>query len=320
MRFALTLGLCFSLAVAGGFYGLSIYSKKTGPLESNKIVFIAPGTGVRAMANQLTEDGVIDNPYVFLGVVKFKDLSQKLKAGEYALPAHISLVTLIDKIARGDVMVRKITIPEGLSSYDVVSIFNAAGAMQGQITTPAEGSVLPNTYAYIRNDERPKILAQMQAAMTKTLDDLWPRRAPDLPFTTKEQALVLASIVEKETGIGLERARIAGVFANRLRIGMRLQSDPTVIYAITKGQSKIERVLYGHLETDSPYNTYKYAGLPPAPICNPGAAAIEATLNPEKHDFLYFVADGRGGHVFARTLAEHNANVAKWRVVQRQQP
>jgi UPF0755 protein len=269
------------------------------------------------MAQQLGREGVISQPYAFMLFVKVTGVSSSLKAGEYQFDARVSLAQTVQKIADGDVYVRKVTIPEGLSAFDVAALINEAPEMRGVVEAPPEGSILPETYVYQGQDDRAEMLARMQTAMTRTIDELWAKRAANLPFDTKAQALALASVVEKETGIGAERARIAGVFVNRLRIGMRLQSDPTVIYAITKGASKIERVLYAHLETDSPYNTYKYAGIPPGPICNPGRAAIEAVLNPETNEFLYFVADGTGGHVFARSIDEHNANVAKWRAVQR---
>lgn len=306
------------VAAFGAIKWFSHYLDQPGPLAAEKIVFIAPGTGVKRMAAQLKAEGVIDEPYAFLAAVKLWDIPGKLQAGEYEMTPGITLRRVIGKIATGDVFARQITIPEGLWSSEIVTLLNTADAMTGTIAAPPpEGSVLPETYAYIRNDDRNKVLGEAQRAMTRTLDALWESRAPDLPIKTKEEALVLASIVEKETGIAAERKRIAGVFVNRLRKGMMLQSDPTVIYAVTKGQSKLERVLYSHLEADSPYNTYKVAGLPPAPICNPGRAAIEATLNPEANAYLYFVADGTGGHVFAKTLAEHTANVAKWRAVQR---
>jgi len=308
------------MMAAGGFFWFVNYARAPGPLAADKIVFIAPGSGVRVMAEQLKAEGVIAQPYAFMAVARIMDVGGKLKAGEYAVPAHISVTALVGKMAKGEVFARKITIPEGLNGIEIAAIINAADVMTGTIATPPpEGSVLPDTYAYIRNDDRNKILGHAQAAMAAMLDTLWAARAPNLPFTTKEQALALASVVEKETGIASERQRIAGVFVNRLRIGMKLQSDPTVIYAVTKGAYKLDRVLYEHLETDSPYNTYKYAGIPPSPICNPGRAAIAAVLNPEVNDYLYFVADGTGGHVFASTAKEHEANVAKWRVIQRQQ-
>lgn len=312
-----TILVLLGAGLAGSSVYFSKYANGAGPLPAEKIVLIQSGTGVRAMAAQLAQESVIAQPYAFLLFVKLAGVAQDLKAGEYKFDAAVPLAKVVEKIAKGDVYIRKVTIPEGLTSYEAAALVNAAEGMRGEIAVPPEGSILPNTYVYQGQDERTKMLAQMQDAMTQTIDELWEKRAANLPFTTKEQALALASVVEKETGIGAERARIAGVFVNRLRIGMRLQSDPTVIYAVTKGKEKLERVLYAHLEIDSPYNTYKYAGIPPAPICNPGRAAIEAVLNPEVNDFLYFVADGTGGHVFARSMDEHNANVAKWRAVQR---
>lgn len=310
------------LIIAGGaayfcLIQFSQYLDRQGPLPAEKIIFIAPGTGVRAMADQLQAEGVIAEPYAFLAAVKLWNVSGKLQAGEYQLPAQVSLRQVVGKLAKGEVYRRTVTIPEGLWSSEVAAILNSADSMTGSISAPAEGSVLPETYAYIRNDDRSKILAQAQRAMTKTLDELWEKRAPGLPINSKEEALILASIVEKETGIASERPRIAGVYINRLRKNMLLQSDPTVIYAVTKGAYKLDRVLYAHLETDSPYNTYKYTGLPPAPICNPGRDAIAAVLNPETNAFLYFVADGSGGHVFAQTMDEHEANVLKWRAIQK---
>jgi UPF0755 protein len=193
-------------------------------------------------------------------------------------------------------------------------------------TPPAEGSLLPDTYSYTRAESNEDVISRMQKAMTSTIDELWDKRIPGLPFADKNEAMTLASIVEKETGKPEERARIAGVFINRLKAGMPLQTDPTVIYALTGGKPENEgqgplgrRLLTKDLEIDSPYNTYKYPGLPPGPIANPGRAAIEATLNPEVNDFIYFVADGTGGHIFAKTLSEHNDNVAKWRQIRKEQ-
>jgi len=312
------LFLLAGVAAFGAIKYFGMYLDQPGPLPAQKVVFIAPGTGVRAMADQLKAEGVIEEPYAFLAAVKLWDIPGKLQAGEYEMTQAIPLRRVIGKLATGDVFARQITIPEGLWSSEIVALINAADAMTGTITTPPpEGSVLPETYAYIRNDDRNKVLQEAQRAMTRTLDALWEKRAGDLPLKSKEEALVLASIVEKETGIASERTRIAGVFMNRLRKNMMLQSDPTVIYSVTRGASRLDRVLYSHLETESPFNTYRVTGLPPTPIANPGRAAIEATLNPEVNDYLYFVADGTGGHVFAKTLDEHNANVVKWRAVQR---
>jgi UPF0755 protein len=250
-----------------------------------------------------------------------------LKAGEYEFAANISLADALEMLRAGKVYDRKVTFPEGITSWQIVQTLRGLDDLAGEIAgVPDEGTLLPDTYHYIKNDERAGVIAQMTAAMDKTVAELWPTRAEGLPFATEKDALTLASIVEKETGIASERARIAGVFVNRLRRGMPLQSDPTVIYAMTQGEVQTEgqgpigrRLLTKDLGKESPYNTYLNAGLPPGPIANPGRAAIEATLHPEEHDFIYFVADGTGGHVFARTLSEHNANVAKWRKIRRGQ-
>lgn len=322
MRALLWIAALVIAASVSVYFGLTLFSKyldQPGPLPAQKIVFVAPGTGVRVMADQLQAEGVVAQPYAFLAAVKLWNVTGKLQAGEYQMPAQISLRQVIGKLAKGDVYRRQVTIPEGLWASEVATILNNADSMTGSVPVPVEGSILPETYAYIRGDDRNKVLVQAQRAMTQTLDELWEKRAPGLPFTTKEEALTLASIVEKETRVPAERARVAGVYINRLRKNMRLQSDPTVIYAITKGGYKLDRVLYEHLEADSPYNTYKNTGLPPGPICSPGRAAIEATLNPETNEFLYFVADGTGGHIFAKTMDEHEANVIKWRAIQKQQ-
>jgi len=320
LKFLLTLFAVLLLGAGAGVVGLKVLQHHIlapGPLTQTTTVFIAPGTGVRQMAEQLQSANVVSYKQEFVGIVALRGLTTRLKAGEYEFTPRISLNDAIDKMVRGDVIRRMVTVPEGLSSFEAAKIITAAPEMDGAIETPAEGSLLPETYSYIRGDARSKIVAEMQSAMTKTLNDLWDHRAANLPFATKEEALTLASIVEKETRVASERPRVAGVYINRLRKGMMLQSDPTVIYAITKGESKIDRVLYAHLETDSPYNTYKNIGLPPGPICNPGKASIAAVLQPETNDYLYFVADGTGAHVFAATAAEHEANVLKWRTAQK---
>ncbi|MCB1538211.1 MAG: endolytic transglycosylase MltG [Rhodospirillales bacterium] len=320
MRALLRFAVLVIIVGAAAAFALNWFGRelaRPGPNQAENIVYIAPGTGVRAMAQMLAQEGIIREPLLFLAAVRIEGVESKLKAGEYQMPAAISLGDVVEKIASGTVFRRDVTLPEGLWSSEIKQIINGAPAMNGTIAqTPAEGSILPETYAYIRGEDREKLLAQAQKAMDETLARAWELRASGLPFASKEEALILASIVEKETGVAAERPRIAGVFINRLRAGMMLQSDPTVIYAVTHGESKLDRVLYAHLAVDSPYNTYRHAGLPPGPICNPGKAAIAAVLNPEANDFLYFVADGKGGHVFAKTMVEHNANVARFRTVQ----
>lgn len=293
-------------------------SSGSGP---EKIVLVPKGSGIMNIAYTLSEEGAISDARVFIAAAVMKGDHKKFKAGEYLIPANASMQTIMDKMVKGDIIRRHITFREGLTSFEMIEILNATPNMPDLVVDiPPEGSLLPETYDYEGGSTRQSIVARMTKAMEKTLADLWASKQPDLPLETPQQAIILASIVEKETGVASERKAVAGVFINRLRKGMPLQSDPTVIYAITQGKHENagqgpigRRLLRTDLEMDSPYNTYKNPGLPPGPIANPGKASIEATLNPEAHDYLYFVADGKGGHVFARTLEEHNSNVDKWR-------
>lgn len=319
--------LILVLAAAAGGTGFAVYNYTgPGPLEEEKAVLIERGSGVRAIADTLARENVMRYPLLFKIAARLTDAHADLKAGEYLFPARVPMAAVLRMLREGDVLNRSVTIPEGLTSFQIVRILNRVEALEGDIAhVPEEGSLLPETYQYIKGDTRSDKIARMQAAMKETLEELWPARVDGLPFGTLEEAVTLASIVEKETGVAKERRRVAGVFLNRLRKGIALQSDPTVIYALTGGEMKEDgqgplgrRLLKKDLETDSPYNTYKYPGLPPGPIANPGRASLEAVLNPEEHDFLYFVADGTGGHVFAKTLAEHNANVARWRKIRRE--
>jgi UPF0755 protein len=248
-----------------------------------------------------------------------------LKAGEYKFSPGVSLGSVVAKLARGDVFRRVFTVAEGLTSWQVQEILDHTEGLTGELKeTPPEGSLLPQTYQYMAGDTKQTAVLDMQKAMNDTIDLLWSGRDADIPISTPQEAVTLASIVEKETGVATERARIAGLFENRLKAGVALQSDPTVIYALTKGHIQTggmgplgRRLLAKDLEIDSPYNTYKNPGLPPGPIANPGKDALVAVLHPEHNDYMYFVADGTGGHVFAKTLEEHNENVAKWRKIRR---
>lgn len=312
------------VAVIGGWGAYSYL--RPGPSIEDKMVVIPPGTGVSGIAASLSQNGVIHSPLVFKIAARLSGQSGSLKAGEYKFPASVPMTEALRMMHAGEVYDRKFTIPEGRTSYQVVEIVKTIDELEGVLNEiPAEGTLLPETYHYITGDTKEGKIGEMRMAMTKIIDELWEKRAADLPVTTKEQAIILASIIEKETGVADERKRVAGVFVNRLKKGMALQTDPTVIYAITMG--KIEdkgmgplgrRLLSKDLEFDSPYNTYKYPGLPPGPIANPGRASIEAALNPEQHDYIYFVADGTGGHLFAETLDEHNKNVANWRKIRRE--
>lgn len=315
------------LATAAILWWSSEEIKKPGPLAQPTYFIVEKGSGVKKIAADLHAQKIISNDMLFLGAVRIKGKQADMKAGEYLFEPGVSMTGVIYKIATGAVVPRAVTIPEGLTSFQIIQRLDQADELEADaIAVPEEGILLPNTYTYSRDEKVSDILKQMNAAMVQTITDLWPKRAANLPFTTTKEAVTLASIVEKETGVASERKRIAGVFINRLRKGIPLQTDPTVIYAITKGKPQEagqgplgRRLTLKDLEFDSPYNTYLYAGLPPGPIANPGSAAIEAVLNPEEHDYLYFVADGTGGHVFAKTLEEHNANVVKWREIRKQQ-
>ncbi|MDY0029291.1 MAG: endolytic transglycosylase MltG [Pseudobdellovibrionaceae bacterium] len=316
--------LAITIAAALSAYSVYLYGQP-GPFDSAQTFQIEKGNGARIIASNLKDQKLISNDLIFLITLKLKGKGATLKAGEYEIQAHATISDIQNQLIEGRVVQRKFTIPEGRTSFEIVEILDATEGLIGEIKdTPAEGTLLPDTYHFTRDEPRIDKINQMQQAMASVKADLWDKRQKDLPFTTWEEAVTLASIVEKETGVAHERKTIAGVFINRLRQGIPLQSDPTVIYAITKGAHKNEgqgplgrRLLLKDLQIESPYNTYRNAGLPPGPIANPGKDAIEAVLNPEKNDFIYFVADGTGGHVFAKTLVEHNKNVSEWRKLRR---
>ncbi|SCA57558.1 conserved exported hypothetical protein [Candidatus Terasakiella magnetica] len=288
-------------------------------LEEDKVVEIPVGSGVSKIADILTREGIINNPLAFRIVLRFNKIDTGLKAGEYLFPARVTPKKVAQILQDGKSILHRVTFAEGLTSVEMVALLNGELGMEGIVMqTPPEGSLLPETYSFSKGLKREKMLSQMQGAMDKTLSELWQKRQDGLPLKSKQEALVLASIVEKETGISSERGKVAGVFINRLKKRMRLQTDPTVVYGITLGQEPLGRPLSKKdLKTPTPYNTYTNYGLPPTPITNPGRAAIEAVLNPSKTDALYFVADGSGGHAFAKTLREHNRNVSHWRKIER---
>ncbi|MCM2343839.1 MAG: endolytic transglycosylase MltG [Alphaproteobacteria bacterium] len=331
MHVALRFIICsFTLLVIAGV-GSALWAlhefRKPGPLAEVHYIVIEKGKGLNAIAEQLDRETVISNPLIFKVAARLQQVHTKLHAGEYEIMAGASMAFILDQMARGNVYDRKLTFREGLTSWQIVQILNKADNLSGDALTaiPAEGSLLPETYHFMKTDMRQSIIDQMEKAMIKARDELWPARDQGLPLNTIEEALILASIVEKETGVADERGKVAGVFINRLRRGMPLQSDPTAIYALTNGEVREDgmgplgrRLLRKDLEVDSPYNTYKYSGLPPGPICNPGRESLAAVLHPEAHEYIYFVADGTGGHAFARTLAEHEANVTQWRRIRAQ--
>ncbi len=306
----LTLLLTVALAgvAAAGFFMQA--TQAPGPLVAEKLVYIAPGKSVRGIAARLQDENVIASSLVFRVEAKTK----ALKAGEYRFLPGMSTRAVVALLQSGKTWQRKITIPEGLTVVEIIGLLTNEPVLTGDVTTPPEGSLLPETYHFSHGDQRQAIIERMQKSMRDALQAEWEKRSAALPVKTPAEAVILASVVEKETGLAAERPRIAGVFANRLRQGIPLQSDPTVIYAITQGKEKFSRSLtYKDLKNPSPYNTYVVPGLPPGPIANPGRASLAAVLNPEKTDYIYFVADGTGGHAFAKTLQEHNNNVARWR-------
>jgi UPF0755 protein len=317
---ALGVAAVLFAAAMVALYGADRF-ERPGPLMGDTIVYIAPGGGVEVIAARLTESGVIDDDLIFRLGVRALGETRRLKAGEYLFKAGVSMRGAVQILTSGKTVKHKLTLPEGLTSAEAFALVEAAEFLAGETgPVPAEGSLLPETYLSERGDVRAALIARMRRARDEALAEYWGKRAEGLPFNTPEDALILASIVEKETGVPEERPLVASVFVNRLRKGMRLQSDPTVVYGLTGGTSPLGRPLTRQdLKTPGPYNTYLNAGLTPGPIANPGRAAIEAVLNPAKTKFLYFVADGSGGHAFATTLKEHNRNVAKWRKVKKQQ-
>ncbi len=313
--------------------------KAPGPLQEPKLISIERGSGLNAIAAQLANEGVIENHYIFIFGSRILGAQSDLKAGEYEIQPAMSARDVMVMLRDHNIFARRFTVREGLTSHEVVRIINEVENLSGDIPkTPPEGSLLPNTYDYQMDEPRDVVVTRLYAAMASALEErcgapkglkweeLMRQPCGAAPLNTVGDVLTLASIVEKETGKAEERGLVAGVFINRLRQGIALQTDPSVIYAITKGQHKNDgkgplgrRLLSKDLEIDSPYNTYKYPGLPPGPIANPGLASIDAVLAPTANDYIYFVADGSGGHAFAKTLAEHNANVEKWRKIRNAQ-
>lgn len=304
------------VAVAAGA-GYWAYQDVTapGPLAAAHTVVIPPHTGISAITELLAREGVIRHALTFEAAAEVTGRGGALKAGEYAFPAAASAVEVMDIIASGKTVKHRLTIREGLTSPEIVAQLRDAPLLTGDPgPTPPEGALLPETYVYSLGDTRRGMIERMEQAMQQTLAEIWAQRSADLPLASPEQALTLASIVEKEASRDEERAHIASVYLNRLRLGMRLQADPTVLFVLSdNGVLKIDRPLtHADLALDSPYNTYAVKGLPPGPICNPGKASLLDTVRPEHSDDLYFVADGSGGHVFAKTLAEQNRNVAAY--------
>jgi UPF0755 protein len=307
------LGLIIALvAVAGMFAVVQSWGGK-GPSTANVSVTIPTGASMARAATELEKAGAIASARRFVLLSRFLGGGEPIQAGEYRIPAGLSQADILKMLQGGKTLQRFVTVPEGWPSVMVHDALMRAPQLAGNVAVPAEGSVLPDSYAYQRDDTRASVLQRMQTAMDRYLADAWARRKPGTVAKTPREAIILASIVEKETGKPEERRMVAAVYSNRLRQGMPLQADPTIIYPITKGRPLGRRILLSEVRAKNAYNTYSMTGLPAGPIANPGKASIDAVLDPAQSPALYFVADGSGGHVFANTLEQHNANVAKWR-------
>ncbi|MEA3003005.1 MAG: hypothetical protein QOH81_1793 [Sphingomonadales bacterium] len=288
-----------------------------GPAREAVTVVIPRGASLPRAASLLEKAGAISSSERFLIQAKLRGGGRGIRAGEYEIPAHASASHILWMLENGRTLQRFVIVPEGLPSILVWERLTNAPALTGAVPVPEEGSILPDSYSYQRGESRAAVLRRMQAAMAKALDRLWAARGPETAVKDKRETLILASIVEKETGKPAERPMVAGVYSNRLRQGIKLDADPTVIYPVTRGKPLGRRILVSELHADNGYNTYARAGLPAGPIANPGKESIAAVLHPARTQALYFVADGTGGHVFANTLAEQNANVEKWRALRR---
>jgi UPF0755 protein len=290
-----------------------------GPKPGPHTVIIQEGSTLGSAARKLEKEGAIPGTArTYYVMARLFGSSDRIQAGEFEIPRGMGGAAILELLQHGKPLLRLITVTEGMPAVIVEEKLAANPYLRGSLPPIADGSVLPDSYSYQRGETRAALVQRMQAAMTRTVSELWAKRNPDCPVNSAEQAVTLASIVEKETAKPAERPMIAGVYCNRLRIGMKLDADPTVIYPVTKGKPLGRRILKSELHSADPYNTYTHSGLPPGPIANPGKASIAAVLHPAQTKALYFVADGTGGHVFAQTLAEQNANVAKWFALRRQ--
>jgi UPF0755 protein len=341
LNFVLTIVIIAVVVLGGGLLIGRMQFERPGGFDQASTITVDRGAGVREIAERLQRSGVISSKWLFVAGVWLNRQANNLKAGEYAIPAHASMADIMDLMVKGESVVYRITIPEGLTSEQVIACITADTIPEGQdipgLTVdqearcrqsasalvgpappvPPEGTLLPETYSFSRGETRQNIVNQMIRERDRVLTEVWSRRAPDLPLNTIDELATLASIVEKETSIADERTRVAAVFINRLRLNMRLQSDPTIIYGVFGGKGKPDdyQITVDDRDTPTPYNTYTIDGLPPGPIANPGRAALEAVANPSRTRDLFFVADGSGGHAFAETYEEHLRNVARWRQI-----
>lgn len=327
-RFATNLAsnaLTLFVVVLASFGGVLAWGQHQFEKPGNnvgEVVFeVKPGERLQSVSERLVSEGLVDNAIIFRLGAKYSGKANRLKTAEYPIPPYASMATILDIVISGSGLNYQITVPEGWTSFQVVAKLLEDPVLTGEVTEiPPEGSLAPNTYSFAKGDTRVSVLRRMTEAQHKIITEAWALRAEGLPLKDTDEALTLASIIEKETGIAGERDVVSSVFINRLNRGMRLQTDPTVIYGITQGKGDLGRGLRrSELRAKTPWNTYVIDGLPPTPIANPGKAAIEAALNPATTNFLFFVADGTGGHAFAETIDQHNENVAKWRRIEAQQ-
>ncbi len=315
----MTLVIVLAMAVAGAVaWGRNAYLAP-GPTSEERIVFVPRGAGLDRIADLLAADGVIGSASLFRLGARYEGRGGVIRYGEYAVPAGASMAEVLALLTSGRTVQHAFTVAEGLTSWEVAELINASPLLSGDaVAPPPEGTLAPDTYFVARGDGRAELLERMRVRQSRLLAEIWAQRDEDLAIASPEEALVLASLIEKETGIAGERRTVSGVFHNRLRRGMRLQTDPTIIYGITEGRGPLGRALTRRdIDAPTAWNTYTIDGLPPTPIANPGRASLEAAVRPERTEALYFVADGSGGHAFARTLAEHNRNVAAWRAIER---
>ncbi|MBL8697367.1 MAG: endolytic transglycosylase MltG [Alphaproteobacteria bacterium] len=309
------------LLIVIGVVGGGFWQRYTQPGPSPKpiAVVVPKGAGLEEIAVRLADAGLIVEPRIFAIGTTIDGLSRRFKFGEFEFPAHVSARGAAEVIAAGKTIQRRLTVPEGLTVKQVLTLLERAEGLDGAATAPPEGSLLPDTWFYSWGDSREKFVERQRQAMSRVLQELWRQRSPGLPLKTPQEALILASIVEKETGVAAERTRVAAVYVNRLKRGMRLQADPTVVYGLNDGAGPLDRpISRSDLENPHAWNTYVNDGLPPTPIANPGRASIEAVMKPAQTEELYFVADGTGGHVFSRNINDHNRAVERLRNLERQ--
>lgn len=311
-------GIVAALLLIGALFFVVQQWSGEGPAESDVTVVVPQGSTLSSAARAMEAAGAIASADRFLLFARVLGSDTPIRAGEYQIPAHSSASQVLEMMQSGATLQRFVTVPEGWPSVMVHDALMAATELTGEIPVPEEGSILPDSYSYTRGENRAAVVGRMQKAMADYLAKAWEKRSPNTVAKTPEETIILAAVVEKETAKPEERRMVAGVYSNRIREGMRLQADPTVIYPITQGRPLGRRILRSELNAVNGYNTYSMAGLPVGPIANPGRASIDAVLNPETTNALYFVADGTGGHIFADTYPEHQANVRKWYAIRRE--